>query len=121
MSMIEPLKPCPLCGREPQLRDHAASGVENDWIWFAYCSCGGYITRVHKSAFSPEELASLWNTRPIEDALQARIAELEAQLEAAREDTARLDAMDRLHDDAPWADEYPNLRAAIDAALNSLT
>ena len=58
----EELKPCPFCG-------------VNDWQYFAYYSgttirqCGECETIVDESTI---------NTRPIEDALQSRIAELEA-------------------------------------------
>lgn len=92
---MEPeLKPCPFCGRDPQVMDRACSpDVGHNWIWFASCCCGGYSARAHQYGYSIEELASRWNTRPGEDVLRARIAELEKRV-------AEL--------------EYPNLRKGVE-------
>ena len=70
--MTEELKPCPFCGREP-LRESAFDGTH----LFVGCeSCEispGISDGGHAIA-----LLSHWNTRPVEDALRARVAELEA-------------------------------------------
>ena len=56
------LKPCPFCGSNDIVYEEALS--------VTYCNdCGGELD---------EGFGSDWNTRPIEDALNARIAELEA-------------------------------------------
>lgn len=68
--MSEALKPCPFCG-----------GPE---IPPAQIYCDTCKTNI-------AGLGDHWNTRPIEDALRARIAELEAALAEARKDTARLE------------------------------
>ena len=55
------LKPCPFCGSS-KIKSHDYGNVE---LLYRCEDCGG------------EHFHSNWNTRPIEDALQARIAELE--------------------------------------------
>ncbi len=98
---MDELKPCPFCQRAPKVMDRACSpDVGHDWIWFASCCCGSYSANAHQHGYSEDELAKRWNTRSVEDALRARIAELEAALAAAQEDTARLDAHENL---GPWA------------------
>ena len=58
------LKPCPFCGGNDIVYEEALS--------VTYCNdCGGELD---------EGFGSDWNTRPIEDALQSRIAELEKDL-----------------------------------------
>ena len=84
----------------------------------------------------PCPFCGMWNKRPIDDALLARITKLEAALAAAREDSERLDWLFRpngdcaawlwddaielaaVDDNAPFEDEQmgPWLRKAIDAA-----
>ena len=62
--MSEELRPCPFCGKEPAIDNNFAICVNDD------CELSDY--------WSGLEVGS-WNTRPIEDALKARIAELEAE------------------------------------------
>jgi len=59
--MSEELRPCPFCGGKNVLSTELQDGLP----FIAYCQCGA------------ENEAENWNTRPIEDALKARIAELE--------------------------------------------
>ncbi len=59
------LKPCPFCGRSDVIFNQDTDIVHCRW-------CGG----VYDSLFLCD---ASWNTRPIEDALNARIAELEAE------------------------------------------
>lgn len=71
------LKPCPFCGGNDIVYEEALS--------VTYCNdCGGELD---------EGFGSDWNTRPIEDALRARIAELEAEIErlTAHSDIERQD------------------------------
>ena len=63
--MSEELKACPFCGGNDIVYEEALS--------VTYCNdCGGELD---------EGFGSDWNTRPIEDALNKRIAELEAKNE----------------------------------------
>ena len=59
------LKPCPFCGGKNVLSTELQDGLP----FIAYCQCGA------------ENEAENWNTRPIEDNLRNRIAELEALVE----------------------------------------
>ena len=60
------LKPCPFCGKEPAIHANFAICVNDD------CEQSDYWTGLE---------VDTWNTRPIEDALNARIAELEAVID----------------------------------------
>ena len=62
--MSEILKPCPFCGAMP-------IGHDDRYM----CSTPGCV--MQEDTISAE----YWNTRPIEDELRARIAELEAESE----------------------------------------
>jgi len=71
--MSEELRPCPFCGGEAEL-------------------CYSEVDTFCRKCNVMQE-TELWNTRPIEDALNARIAELEAlidQLIAAGESLTRV-------------------------------
>jgi len=59
------LKPCPFCGKMPKVEPNGD------------CYCDYYICPMAPDSYMPKD----WNTRPIEDALRARIAELEAEHE----------------------------------------
>ena len=76
------LKPCPFCGRQP----YESGG---------YVSCHTELCLAnadyHEPAIGP---ITDWNTRPIEDALNARIAELEA---AQKEALLLLPVLERGH------------------------
>ena len=65
------LKPCPFCNIPPASRTSKIDGKEYYSCLDADCPNGSWF------------IADEWNTRPIEDALQARIAELEAVLLSA--------------------------------------
>ena len=58
------LKPCPFCGKEPAIDNNFAICVNDD------CELSDYWSGLEDCS---------WNTRPIEDALNARIAELEEE------------------------------------------
>lgn len=66
-------KRCPFCGKEQS---------ENNFF-----SCDGYpqACGCWEETQTGEEAEQVWNTRPIEDALNARIAELEAELKITDE------------------------------------
>ena len=74
------LKPCPFCGSEVQDDPHTGEKYPRKspmggWIIHCEC-CGASLSQFRKSGKG--EIS--WNTRPIEDALQSRIAELEKDL-----------------------------------------
>ncbi len=71
---LNSLPPCPFCGAEaitPVFRNASPAGYKTD-----VCTCSNDGCKVIWD-WKPIEA---WNTRPIEDALQARIAELEAEV-----------------------------------------
>ena len=69
------LKPCPFCGSEAFYIKIMGNYEKPHEI---FCSkCDGAITEGR----SEKQVVTIWNTRPIEDELRARIAELEAESE----------------------------------------
>lgn len=68
--MENDLKPCPFCGQDQKI------SVSNRGEKHSQkCECGGSWLGLGVNL--KEESEEAWNTRPIEDALRARIAELE--------------------------------------------
>ena len=59
------LKPCPFCGKMPEVYEFNRR---------KYYGCGR--DECYTAGFNGTVTKSIWNTRPIEDALNARIAEL---------------------------------------------
>ena len=72
--MSEELRPCPFCGEKATL-DYSV--LPNRKHWFITCDCCGMMYQYTLS--QRKYVKDGWNTRPIEDALNARIAELEAE------------------------------------------
>ena len=71
------LRPCPFCGSEVQDDPHTGENYPRKspmggWIIHCEC-CGASLSQFRKSGKG--EIS--WNTRPIEDDLRKRIAELE--------------------------------------------
>jgi Lar family restriction alleviation protein len=67
------MKPCPFCGKEDlyfEVDEEGETNIVCDW-----CE---YKTRIFQTI---GDAARWWNTRPIEDALRKRIAELETESE----------------------------------------
>lgn len=92
------LKPCPFCGSEDVYNVYLPDPYSRDqyaWVNCKTCNASGgqFVQRVcpDDKSFSRNEMelesTKLWNTRPIEDELRARIAELEAESDQL---TARL-------------------------------
>ena len=69
--MSEELRPCPFCNIPPASRTSKIDGKEYYSCFNADCPNVSWFT------------ADEWNTRPIEDALHTRIAELEEENEKA--------------------------------------
>lgn len=67
------LKPCPFCGGEAKL----ISNHYFDYVVVRCSACGASSAEGRNGQY----ISSLWQTRPIEDELNARIAELEAEIE----------------------------------------
>lgn len=67
------LKPCPFCGKQPVMTTD-----DNPQVYCDIRNCAGPVA----------DSVTEWQTRPIEDALTANIAELEAELAAAQETIA---------------------------------
>ena len=63
------LKPCPFCGCEAQVNAWTMHGITESRCFCSNSDCPNSVRTV---------ALEQWNTRPIEDALIARIAELEA-------------------------------------------
>ena len=66
--MSDILKPCPFCGSPAELR----GGYWKEYNYDIYCPECGVILISYSD--DPNDLTTQWNTRPIEDALNARIA-----------------------------------------------
>ena len=86
------LKPCPFCGAEVQDDERGEKYPRKSPMggWIIHCECcGASLSQFRKSGKG--EIS--WNTRPIEDALRLRIAELEAEIErlTVHSDTERQD------------------------------
>jgi hypothetical protein len=69
VEMTDELKPCPYCGHEPDSRISDTDGNKYYTCCSKWCRNGNWYTL--------EE----WKSRPLEDALQKRIAELEIEKE----------------------------------------
>ena len=82
--MIDELKPCPFCGGEAQVNTWTMHGITESRCFCSNSDCPNSVRTV---------ALEQWNTRPIEDVLQARIAELEAEIErfTAHSDIERQD------------------------------
>lgn len=77
--MSEELKPCPFCGADAVVEHGDAS------YWVSPCCPGSCTVELETSWFDTrEEAIAAWNTRPVEDALRTRIAELETENERLR-------------------------------------
>ena len=78
------LKPCPFCGKQVEMHITAGADAGND-EYYVGCGClsneaGAY--GLECDGDTEQSVADQWNNRPIEDALRARISELEAEIEA---------------------------------------
>ena len=68
-TQMSDLKPCPFCGTSNEKHNNIVKLYDDEYYAYEYCNACG--TRVYAN----------WNNRPIEDALQARIDELEKQVD----------------------------------------
>lgn len=77
--MSEELKPCPFCREVPSLE------LKHELSLYKGCitcpKCGVSIEMFFETKREcVEDILAIWNSRPIEDALRARVEELEAAL-----------------------------------------
>jgi hypothetical protein len=72
------LKPCPFCGETPP--QPKANEARNKWLSIECCCTGPEVRSGYEETGWEQDAADEWNKRPIEDALQKRIGELEAEL-----------------------------------------
>lgn len=79
--MSEELRPCPFCGEMPKVHDWKLKGITDKRCFCDNENCPVYLSKT----IAIDD----WNTRPIEDALTARIAELEAENAELKERVAR--------------------------------
>ena len=70
------LKPCPFCGGVAQVNTWTMHGITESRCFCPNSDCPNSVRTV---------ALATWNTRPIEDALNARIAELESELKITDE------------------------------------
>ena len=88
--MSEELRPCLFCGED----DDITANLRDGWFYVSCNKCGALTHMFYRRK---SEAIKAWNTRPIEDALNARIAELEAEIDQL---TAH-DATERKDDKSP--------------------
>jgi len=85
--MSRKLKPCPFCGVGVQNTDDSDKYPRLFYRggYYVECECcGAYLVQTNKYK------GPGWNTRPIEDALNARIAQLEAELATLKSENVNL-------------------------------
>jgi len=99
------LKPCPFCGDKVTLEDNSNLTNHRTVYWVACHNCSDLDTPCY---FTASEVIEDWNTRPLEDALQSRITELEGKLESA------------CHSDAHFRNETKLLQARITELENDI-
>lgn len=93
--MSDELKPCPFCGKSNRMK---YSDLGNWYELWCGCEAMPMIeTRIDSdSRIAEEQAAKLWNRRPIEDELAARIAELESQVDDLQGELAQSSAVSRI-------------------------
>lgn len=80
--MSEELKSCPFCGAKAEFSD--LSYLTGKPSWCISCTSSKCFAP-HTDTCSKKEAVERWNNRPIEEALQKRITELEAERDRLRE------------------------------------
>lgn len=93
--MSEELKSCPFCGAKAEFSD--LSYLTGKPSWCISCTSSKCFAP-HTDTCSKKEAVERWNNRPIEEALQKRITELEAEcdrLRKALEEIAQWDMLAR--------------------------
>jgi hypothetical protein len=93
------LKPCPLCGDDAEMHYEKLCGTT---IYMVKCSADKCQCQEMGWHETETDATNVWNTRPIDDALQARIAELETTLQEIHQ-----------HYDDTHAEEVNELNARI--------
>ena len=99
--MSKELKPCPFCGETP-IYAVTPEGIDDS----IDCRCG------ESECFLVDGRLEQWNHRPVEDALQKRIKELEAENKRLRK---------TLKDIAEFADEQYSKRIPAPSCVEFMT
>ena len=75
----ESLKPCPFCPGETSLyTDESGEGM--GWVYCEKCGAYGPTFDPGSDNYANAKAIAAWNQRPIEDALRARVKELEGEI-----------------------------------------
>ena len=85
--MSEELKSCPFCGAKAEFSD--LSYLTGKPSWCISCTSSKCFAP-HTDTCSKKEAVERWNNRPIEEALQKRITELEAERDRLRKALERV-------------------------------
>lgn len=120
------MKPCPFCGADNGYVDVIPNPFSNDIYSRGHCiKCHAvgtfYMQSYLEGELRPsfEQMAQMateqWNTRPIEDALNKRIAELEGFIDRLIEVGDWLNAM---HEDGVFVDELNAARTSWKLAVS---
>ena len=72
--MSDKLKPCPFCGSEAEIYSNCLCGII---IYMVMCSVETCQCQEMGWHDTEQKAIDVWNSRPVEDALQSRIAEME--------------------------------------------
>ena len=105
MAQSTNLKPCPFCGNEEYPPEQASRFESNMFLTKVECgNCGATMESWNDTAIL--DTAPNWNTRPIEDALTARIAELEAENEKLKAERRWIPVEERLPKDNEYVLVY---------------
>lgn len=80
--MTVAIKPCPFCGGDAHAYEDDSSDYRSHWQWLVICDdkVNCWADSGYHDCKTEAEAIGWWNNRPIEDALCARVAELEHEI-----------------------------------------
>ena len=77
--MYTSVRECPFCGSSARAHEDTSSDYQRHWDWYVLCNnrdC--WAEGEHRK--TEDEAIAFWNSRPIEDDLRRRVAQLEHEL-----------------------------------------